>query len=318
MLERREAVNRALDDLADGLATLSQSLRQLRAALEVEAAKEPSQPLANGADAEHITEEAPQPDYLGQPRETAILPSAEDAVRQWLNDRNVTVVRAAETEDPLTPLAVELGENFECLGPLHDSIRRCQSTGTSFRLSLEGRPPKYVQTCVEFAKKLSDIGMLTDYRYDTNTRIMRARCQTAGAVPAFFSGEWFELYIMERTNLILRELGRPFATLRNAQVTFPDETTSELDLLYLVEDQPLLIECKTGEYNQYLSRLRNINRHLRLPAERLLLVLLNAPVAEIIQTVRSLWKVTLAGRDSLADCIRAAVSSAPLPTEDAV
>ncbi|MGD9519070.1 MAG: hypothetical protein AB7W28_06100 [Armatimonadota bacterium] len=239
-----------------------------------------------------------EPDYAAGQRAAA-----------WLESQGVVVMsHRGETLDDraLLPLALELGNNFDDLQRLHDAIRRSQAERRKFRLNLAGRPPEEISRCVAFAYRLRELGMLP-CNYSKSVRVLEGIPQVDdGRVYNFFTGRWFELYVMAKTDELLKASGVSYDKLVDVVLTLQDGTTGELDLFYLIDGVPLLLECKTGDYDRYLQRVRAIAQQLSMPAGRTFLVLLTTR-PELQQQVNQLWGIVMADRHSLEGLLRAAL-----------
>lgn len=223
----------------------------------------------------------------------------------WLEARGLRVIRFAPgngDEKALLPLAVEMGDHLSDLRPLHDAIRDAQADGREFNISLRDRTGQAVSRCIQWATKLQERGLLQDVNYSRGNRTLSARTQAGGVAQAFFSGRWFELYLKAKIERILTARKLKFDTLMNACVRLPNGRSRELDLFFLVEQEPIWIECKTGAYRDQRDRLRKLRTQMQVPPERSILAVLDVSPASAADRSRR-WGLAVTGTDGVEQTI---------------
>jgi len=85
-----------------------------------------------------------------------------------------------------------------------------------------------------------------------------------------------------------------------AQVLF------ELDLLFLVDNQPLWVECKTGDYQAYIAKYSNARKLLGIPKPRAILVILGIP-DDLTTHLTNLYDITVANENNFLKVVCTAV-----------
>lgn len=88
-----------------------------------------------------------------------------------------------------------------------------------------------------------------------------------------------------------------FTCLLNPQITFPNGDDFELDLLFMIEGQPLWVECKIGDYQAYIAKYSNVRKLLSIPKSRAILVILDIP-EELTTNLTYLYDVTVANESN--------------------
>jgi hypothetical protein len=293
--------NRLLEAILEELKTISAELHHLRNGLKP----------------------APNPDILesnavAPPNPTTVtLPVAEEicalAVCDWITSKGIAVKNYREQnagDEVFDQLATFLGERFENLNRVHELIRRNLTTGAYFTLNLSGRSKAEIADSTQFCSMLSSYAFLTNYRYDKNTKIIYATPQKMGIVINFFTGGWFERFIYLKTLSLFTQNKTKFTKLINPQITFPNGDDFELDLLFLVEKQPLWIECKTGDYQNYIKKYSDIRRLLAVPKERAILVILDIS-DELANHLTSLFDLTVTNEKSFLEKVAVGAGISP-------
>ena len=179
-------------------------------------------------------------------------------VYDWLTAKGITVknYREQDTTDSIVdPLAIFLGgTGFKTWRRVHEFIRRSLSTGESITLNLSSRSQEEIADSTQFCTMLYSYAFLSSYRYDKRIKTIYAIPQRLGNVTNFFTGGWFERYIYLKILSLLSQNTVKFTCLLNPQITFSNGDDFELDLLFLIDNQPLWFECKTGDYQGYIAK----------------------------------------------------------------
>ncbi|NUQ02037.1 MAG: hypothetical protein HUU35_19490, partial [Armatimonadetes bacterium] len=195
----------------------------------------------------------------------------------WLAARSIEVRQYREpapADAVYDRLALQLGSHFDDLRPLHDQIRRRQGNGGSFSLDLRQASQVQNTSICNFCTELHRQAFLTEYHYDRRARRLTGRLQRVPRVINFITGGWFERYVLLITTRLLRGAGRKVDALVNPQIVYPNGDAFELDLVLMVDGEPLWIECKTGDYQQYVHRYAEAQGQLGLRPQRGVLVVL--------------------------------------------
>lgn len=289
-------------------------LRALRADLRAAIAAGPSgrtPPLLAGA--------SRSADPLDPGEGPDVDPNSQPVV-DWLAARGIQVrtMRGDEPADDVYDwLATYLGRRFDNLRPLHDVIRRSLAKSRSFTLSLAGAPPGRISDTTQLCTKLLECAFLTHYYYDRNARRVFGTVQASGHVINFFTGGWFERYVRILLHQAFDGLVSDRALLSNAQVVLPGGHDFELDLLALLDGQPLWIECKTGDYQEHIDHYSRTRAVLGVPPDRSILVVLGLP-DDLIETLTRLYDLRLANQHTLEGLLRATIAplNEPATQED--
>jgi hypothetical protein len=202
-----------------------------------------------------------------EPREgSAVLEECVEP-EQWLADRGISIKTKRE-ESPLDEafdrLCLFLGQRFESLGPFYNAVKQSLNTGGAKTLDLTGAPSHVISDTVQFAHMLLDHGFLADSEYIRNTqrRLLRFVPQSHGQVINFFTGGWLERYVLqtvrERVRVHFGQDAEP-RFLLNPQVLLPDGSDFEFDILVGIPGSILWFECKTGNWQEYVTRYGRIN-----------------------------------------------------------
>jgi hypothetical protein len=246
------------------------------------------------------------------------LENVEEAIN-WLTARKVRLESYHQPDPDVDALfnrfAVELGSRYSSLASLHQQMKKNAVRGTRFVFSLVDASQTDIKYCTQYCTNLRNASLLSFYRYDKTSRSIQAALHRREDLIAFMNGKWFERFVYRKVadSLIAQQLD--YKCLMNAQVRFANDDRYELDFLFLVEGQPVWIECKTsvGIDTKYLEKYSKHAETLEIPKARALLVILNIDAAQAVDWTR-LWKVTVIGKDSLQQALSEALAAPPVKT----
>ncbi|NJL01430.1 MAG: hypothetical protein HC910_13050 [Spirulinaceae cyanobacterium SM2_1_0] len=204
-----------------------------------------------------------------------------ERVLAWLVQRGIRVKSYYQTEPGdrvFAELALLLGEKYDNAVPFYEQIKRHLSSGHSFQVNLAQKSQQEIADTTQLGHRLSAYALLASYRYDRRTKTIYAAPPSSGQAINFFSGGWFERFTLLKVATLLTANQLDFQCLLNPKVTLPNQDPFELDLLFLLpDDQPLWIECKTGDYQAYITKYAEIRQVLGLESQQAFLLILDLP-----------------------------------------
>jgi len=215
-------------------------------------------------------------------------------VIQWFADRNIRVENYrqadADTDEIFNRHAKTLGDRYKddedrpLLAPLLKQMKWAIAKNRGLQHHLKSSNQQQITTQTQFCNHLLHDSLLSSYFYNKNTKVIHAAIQDRTDIRHFFNGEWFERFICYKTEAILQSLNLEYFYLMNPVIQYDNKDTFELDLFFLVNGEPILIECKTGgDFNQHLKRFESHRNRLSIDPDRAFLVILDL---EDVQTQR--------------------------------
>ncbi|MDH7604267.1 MAG: hypothetical protein QHH13_05135 [Melioribacter sp.] len=227
------------------------------------------------------------------------------SIYYWLMSRGITIInyKSLNNNDHVhDKLSLFLGNRFENLVLFHDGIRRCLSNGNVLRLNLYDYPQSVISDTTQFCTWLYEYAYLSSYRYIRQTRTILAQPQRIPKVINFLNGEWFERFIFLKLNSFFSQNKIKFSHLQNIQVTLPNGNQFEFDHIFLINGNPLWVECKTGDYQAYIERYSSTRRLLKIPKERSILIILGLD-DNLCQTLTDLYDITVKNEKNIFNWI---------------
>ena len=198
----------------------------------------------------------------------------------WFLSRGVKIrnYKRREAADAVfDKLALFLGSRYNSLSRLYGVIKRSLSSSGNFGVNLSSASKEEIADSTQFCTMLREYAFLSSYRYCKSSKTILAAPQRDGKIINFFSGGWFERYVYQKIRFILSQNGLRFECLLNPQITLPNGNDFELDLFFLIAGSPLWIECKTSNYQSYITKYSGMRKVFGIPKERAILIILDIP-----------------------------------------
>jgi hypothetical protein len=228
--------------------------------------------------------------------------------KNWLVARGIKVrsVREVSGLDATADrAALFLGERFGTLREFYDYAKRRVSGRASKWFPVKDLPGTTIADICRFCSMLHGSGFLSEFKYIKRDKVILFVPVEDGRIINFFTGAWLERYALELVKATAKELlpgqTEPEAML-GTQAVLPDGGDAEFDILVgLNNGKVLWIECKTGEWQNYVMRFQSLNkRFVQLPASQAALVLLQELTGEQKASASVLTAMTVLHLSELA------------------
>lgn len=230
----------------------------------------------------------------------------------WFASRNIAIEEhdflELESDAVINHLALHLGKYYHHLLPIYRQLKTKAISGEELKWNLRNKPEKDVSHITNFCALLHQNSFFSTYNYSKTTKNLKATIQKRGEIRNFFTGLWFERFIYQVVSQTIANQGLNFACLVNPHIQFTDENKFELDLFFLIEGEPLWIECKTGrDYNVHLPKYSQLRDKLQIPKERAFLVVLGIS-EERAANLTNFWGMTVVNQDKFLQHITTELS----------
>lgn len=205
-------------------------------------------------------------------------------IHDWLENKSISVseYRQAEPTDEIyDKIALTLGDEYDILSGIYDTIKKNLS-GNNFSYSLSSKNQDEINKITSFAQELCKKGFLkSNYKpenpYNRNSRAILAAPIKIGNFINFITGTWFERYIYRKINSFLSKNSINYSNILNAKICFPNKDIYEIDMLFIIGNLPLYIECTTGNWADHIIGQSEKRKLLSIPKDRSILVVLGCP-----------------------------------------
>ncbi|EYE89890.1 hypothetical protein Q428_00780 [Fervidicella metallireducens AeB] len=202
-----------------------------------------------------------------------------DAIKYLLSKKiNIKSYKVETEDDIFFKLSNYLGNRYPHLKDLYNTIKPSLSTGGSFYYNMQNKPQEVIAYATQFCNLLHQNAFLTNYSYKKSSKIIIGTPQRIGKVINFFTGGWLENYILHFLLQLLKtkEINN-FSFVQNCQIELPNGDDFEIDMLFVINDSPIWIECKTGDYQRYISKYADFRKKLGTSADKSILLVSDLP-----------------------------------------
>ena len=319
-----------LEAILQELREIKQEMQALRTELREPNAKRPDKelPLPSIAEvkpktilpivtAEGVTIENPTDSQVVPAAEVKPPEDGSIKVVQWLESHKITVKNYKQqtaADAIFDQVAIFLGERFDSVRKVHDQIRKTLSTGSSFKVNFSSCTQEEIANSTQLCTILHEYAFLSSYRYHKTSKTISATPQRVGNVINFFSGGWYERFIFLKVIALLKEQKKDHLFLLNPQIALPSGDDFELDLFFLVNNEPVWIECKTGDYQPHIVKYSNVRKTLAIPKERSVLTILGIP-DQLTAQLTNVYNVVVVNESNFLSQIADIVAGSPVNPE---
>lgn len=299
--QNNEQLRHSNEQLRHNIANLESLLAKYPATLTATETPVIQQNLASAtltaAETPVIQQEPPKTETKNEPVETIVEQENNSNAIAWLKARQLTVNSYHQHQEIIDEIAQKislfLGDRYSILQPLYSRIKSRTSMGGSFTFKLSNKSKEEIDNCTRFCQLLDNHSFLIDYRYSSKTKTITATPQTNNKFPNFLTGGWFEWFVCSKVCNLLESHKINYEVLMNVKGNFSNGNDYELDLLFLIDDRPLWIECKTGECNAFFKQYGQYRKILGIPKERTFLVGLELSDSKTVEST-AIWDITVA------------------------
>ncbi|WP_346291942.1 hypothetical protein [Sphaerothrix gracilis] len=230
-------------------------------------------------------------------------------VIEWFESNHIEVDNYYEPDyridNMLDGLSLYLGDNYSILSNFHWKLRN--SVGRKLHFNLKEYDSRSKRIHNQYLRKLKSSDYLSDgklVKKQESPDFIIAAPYNRSDIQGFFDGGWFERFIYYKVVELLDAEGADYQYLRNPKISYNNNETSELDLFFLVNQKPLLIECKAGvNYHQGIEKFVKHRERLNLDSSNAIFVVLDIDEAEAYIRTHN-WKITVADQNNFLSQIK--------------
>jgi hypothetical protein len=211
---------------------------------------------------------------VNHPRLATKLATEVEEIITLLHNKGVTVERfhqRVEKDNLYDEIALFLGENYYALEPLYKEIKRKLNGVNGFSFPV---PTSHKQrdTIIKFSRLLRENSIwLCDYK-NQEKKIFFSSGGIIGENNGFLTGGWLERYLLYQVATLFSAYNIQYQYLTKSNCIYAHGENFELDILFLVNNEFIFVEAKTGEIlNEDLTKCSNHRRRLGLTKSRTIL-----------------------------------------------
>lgn len=198
----------------------------------------------------------------------------------YLNSKKIVVknYNNEPQDDIFMKLSDYLGNRYSYLKEFYNIIKPSLSTGGSFYYNMQHKSQEVLAYCTQFCSMLHQNAFLSNYTYKKANKIITGTPQRVGKVINFFTGGWLENYIFNTTldSIKFRNI-KDFSYAQNCRIELSNGDDFEIDMIFMIKNTPVWIECKTGDYQRYISKYSDFRKKLCTKVEHSVLIVSDLP-----------------------------------------
>ncbi|MFZ2727250.1 MAG: TerD family protein [Methylococcaceae bacterium] len=188
-------------------------------------------------------------------------------IEDWFNRKFIAVTvneAAMDTTGFFDELAVALGDDFTLLKTVSYNIKRrqLQNKGTAY-IEMSAYNSSDADKIKKFCKELYEYSFVAKYFYNQKDKKIALHLQSATRIVQFFNGEWLEWFAFMKIAAWCQQKQKSFSCVRNMHINFLD-SSYEIDVFFLIDNKPLFIECKSGEYRAFIDKYSKLRKNLAI------------------------------------------------------
>lgn len=227
---------------------------------------------------------------------------------KWFKNKNITAEIDSgmmDTTGFFDEIAIGIGDDFNTIGPIISQIKYIQSKKyDTVKLALSKKSDKEIQAIVKFCNMLYAYSFVARYHFQKKEKVIYLTLQEIPKIKSFFNGLWMEWFVLIKIlNLFLEKNITP-AIARNVNITFSNNDKNELDIFFINNhNNPVCIECKTGEFRQDLNKYFSLRKKLDIKKENFILCIFGLS-DEQAKGLTSMYEITLVNELSLISYLK--------------
>jgi hypothetical protein len=174
-------------------------------------------------------------------------------------------------------IASAIGDSYDDIEPFLKALKYSASNKIPVTISTFKFTKQAKAKCVTLGNLLFKNAMLENYYFKQEKNQIYAKMSENPSVINFITGHWMEIYIFNTLQNMLdsyrKQYNSEIETYGNLQISLPDGNNFELDILGFINAQPLWIECKTGLFQDSITKYKNFGSKFHIPHQNSLMVI---------------------------------------------
>ena len=226
---------------------------------------------------------------------------------KWFNNKNITAKidpSMMDTTGFFDEVAICIGDYFNIINPLVNQIKYVQNKKyDTVKITLSKKSKSEIQDIVKFCKILYDYSFITRYSFLKKDKVIYLTLQDIPKIKTFFNGLWMEWFVLIKLLILFSEKKIAPAIARSINITFTNEHKNELDIFFINKNEPVCIECKTGEFRQDLNKYFTLRKKLNIKKGNFILCVFGLSDEQAIG-LTSMYEITVVNESKLIPHIK--------------
>lgn len=266
-----------------------------------------TQTVASPAPTPIHTADNPLHDVQWSQSDVLATASQHEPLAQWFTKRHIQPTfdyDAVNMSGYYDEAAEKIGKNHALL---KDTLGRIgwayRKNHTSLNIDLKKYSQKEGQIIHSLCRELYNHTFFSRCAYQKQDKILNLKLQNAQPIRHFFSGAWLEWFALDKMLEIAAARGKNyhFSCARNVKVRLANEDLHELDVVFLPDGkQPLIVECKSGEYRRELDKYLALRKRMGVPASHFIILVTDLDDMQA-KSLSAMYDLTFVTPDTLVE-----------------
>ncbi|HHB92715.1 MAG TPA: DUF1887 family protein [Thioploca sp.] len=235
-------------------------------------------------------------------------------ILNWFKSKNIQLdinKKAIDTTGFFDEIAVKLGKNYGTLRIVTDKIKYIQRKGyTHVTLDLSNYD-KEANLIREFCEELYEYAFVAKCFFNRKKNLIHLNLQTAQPIVSFFNGEWLEWFVFMEILALCHRYKLDYAGLRSFKINFSNKDINELDIFFLINNIPIFVECKSGEFRSFIDKYTKICKRLKMDKQNFFMLVLDLS-DEQIQGLTNMFDITFVNEKNFIKQISTLLTNTPI------
>ncbi len=196
-------------------------------------------------------------------------------LENWLLDKEISLgnrIDNLHVNDKLYNVADFLADHYTLLKDFYEQLKRAQNLKKDFKTQTSNQSIKYIRKWSNLLHR----NKMIDSFYFLDESTIDVDIASIHDATYFINGFWLEIFLRRELALILRQnLNKieNFDILAQAEIVKPNQKSTEIDLLLMINEKVFWFESKSGNIGKtYFNRFTEHKKLFNLPSEQSLLL----------------------------------------------
>lgn len=234
-------------------------------------------------------------------------------IKQWLASKDSKLIKShtkKKVDKTLDTIALLIGDNYPLVSDLMQGIRNSLSSETThFNLDLSGATTDKINVITNVCSQLQNLGLI-EYYYHKDKQSSKKSAyispfQSNGN--QFLTGQWLERYVYQIVTNFLEAKEVAYEALMNATIIKSNQQKIEIDILVIIQNSPLWIECKVSNHQRFISKYSAFAKQFKLHPEQMYLIVLDLSNQQA-EDLTSLHNINVFTSDKITDALQSTLT----------
>lgn len=204
-------------------------------------------------------------------------PEQHQPIKKWFEERNIQPIfdySAVNMSGYYDEASVKIAELYDSL--FKDILNRInfayRQNHIGVNLDLKKYSQKEAGQINQTLREFYSNTLFSSFHYHKTEKKLNVKLQSANPIRQFFNGNWLEWFALSSALEYLTQNKKTFSISRNVSIELPNKDKHELDIVLLVDNRLIVIECKSGEFRREIDKYLSLKKRLGLKANQFIIL----------------------------------------------